>query len=65
MKTGHYGPFFITLTAQLIIGRRTVDYHLGKAFPKLGVRSRHQLTERVLQQGGHAEPNGAGALAPF
>ena len=30
--------------AQLFISPRTVGYHLYKAFPKLGVADRHELT---------------------
>jgi hypothetical protein len=36
--------------AQLYLSPKTVEYHLAHAFTKLGVRSRHQLTARVLDR---------------
>ena len=42
--------------ATLGVSKSASQDEIRKAFRKLGVRSRHQLEERLLQPGAHTDP---------
>jgi DNA-binding NarL/FixJ family response regulator len=42
----------LAVRTQLFISSKTVEYHLHKAFTKLGIRSRHQLDRALRRDGG-------------
>ena len=42
--------------AQLFLSTRTVEWHLGKVFTKLGIGSRHDLTAALARRGPGGRP---------
>jgi DNA-binding CsgD family transcriptional regulator len=39
------------VASELVVSVKTVEYHLGHVYAKVGVRSRSELTRRMLEQG--------------
>lgn len=46
--------------AHLVVSVKTVEFHLTRIFAKLGVRSRSQLTRRMIETGSAAVKHGTG-----
>ena len=53
-RTGSSNP---EIGAQLFIGAKTVEWHLGKVFTKLGISSRRQLRTAFARQGRSERPS--------
>jgi DNA-binding NarL/FixJ family response regulator len=47
-------------TPQLFLSPRTVGYHVYKAFPKLGITTRHELTHLDLDHHDDEDQRGGG-----
>ncbi len=47
------------VAAQLYLSPKTVEFHLANAFTKVGVRTRHELTARILAAAGSPDVSGA------